>query len=370
MATPLKNHFGPEIPHKIAAMLAAVHPRFPADQFVRDVLGDYDELDLTARGWKIARALRPALPQDYAKAIDLLIASLGPKLEKTEGNGMAPFLYLPHVFFVAEFGVEHFEDSMRAQYELTQRFSAEFSIRPFLERHPEATLKQLAQWAKDPSEHVRRLVSEGTRPRLPWAPRLRSFQNDPRRVLELLELLKDDSSLYVRRSVANNLNDIGKDHPALLVETAQRWLFDATEERRWLVRHALRSAVKRGEAGSLAILGFGDLAKVAIRNARIVPQRVAIGKSVTIGMEIASAFARKQRVLVDLRIHFVKANGKTSAKVFKLKALELAPRDLVRLEKRISLANMTTRKHFPGKHRVDVLLNGRAEPLGEFNLVE
>ena len=170
---------------------------------------------------------------------------------------MAAFLYMPHLFFVARHGLDHFEDSMRAQYALTQRFTAEYSIRAFLEKHPEATLARLREWAADPSQHVRRLVSEGTRPRLPWAPRLRAFQKDPRPVLELLELLKDDPELYVRRSVANNLNDIGKDHPALLTAVAKRWLRGATPERRWIVDHALRSAVKRADAGALGALGYG-----------------------------------------------------------------------------------------------------------------
>ena len=164
---------------------------------------------------------------------------------------------MPHCFFVAEYGLDHFEPSMQAHYQLTQRFTAEFSIRPFLIKHTEATLARLRQWARDPNEHVRRLVSEGTRPRLPWASRLPAFQADPAPVLALLELLKDDPALYVRRSVANNLNDIGKDHPRVLMQTAQRWMRDATPERAWVVRHALRWAVKQGDPAALKVLGFG-----------------------------------------------------------------------------------------------------------------
>lgn len=215
MAEPLKNHFGPEIPKRIAGMISAVFPRFDAQAFLDEAFKGYEDLHLTPRGWQIARALRRHLPDDFAAAADILIASLGPKLDRTEGLGMAPFLYLPHVLFVAEYGLDHFELSMRAQYELTQRFTAEFGIRPFLVRYPEQTLARLTAWTGDPSVHVRRLVSEGTRPRLPWAPRLRAFQANPRPVLALLERLKDDPELYVCRSVANNLNDIGKDHPAL-----------------------------------------------------------------------------------------------------------------------------------------------------------
>lgn len=368
MAEPLKNQFGKEIPGKIAGMISRVYPAFDQDAFVRDALDGYEALDLVPRGWKIARTLRSYLPADYPEAAEILITSLGPKLDNTEGNGMAPFLYLPHVCFVAEYGLDHFEVSMRAQYELTQRFSAEFSIRRFLERHPEATLARLKAWTKDPSPHVRRLVSEGTRPRLPWAPRLREFQKDPRPVLALLELLKDDPELYVRRSVANNLNDIGKDHPALLVETARRWMNNATNERRWVVSHALRSAVKRAEPGALEVMGFGEKAKVSVRNARITPRRAKIGGSVEIAFDIKNADSRRQRILVDFRIHFMKANGKTSPKVFKLKTIDLAPRESVQMGKRVSLAEMTTRKHYAGRHKVDVVLNGRIRPLGAFEL--
>ena len=258
---------------------------------------------------------------------------------------------------------------MKAQYELTQRFTAEFSIRPFLVRHQEKTLARLDKWTRDPNPHVRRLVSEGTRPRLPWAPRLRAFQKDPRPVLALLEKLKDDPELYVRRSVANNLNDIGKDHPEILAETARRWLRGASEDRAWLVRHALRSAVKRCEKGALEVLGFGGKPKSTVANATLTPRRARVGESVTLSFDLRNTSAKSERVLVDFQVHFAKARGKTGAKVFKLKEITLAPKQTVRLAKKISLKEMTTRKHYPGKHNVDVLLNGTAVPAGSFQVL-
>ncbi len=258
-----------------------------------------------------------------------------------------------------------FEDRSRSL-----RATAEFSIRPFLERYPDATLERLKVWTEDPSAHVRRLVSEGTRPRLPWAPRLRQFQKDPSPVLELLESLKDDSELFVRRSVANNLNDIGKDHPSILVETARRWMKDATDERRWLVRHALRSAVKRAEPNALAVLGFGDDANILVGNASITPACAVIGGSVAIAFDLTNEDSQNRRVLVDCRVHFIKASGKTSPKVFKIKTINLAPQETVRMEKSISLAEMTTRKHYPGTHKVDVMLNGSTRTLGAFELAQ
>jgi 3-methyladenine DNA glycosylase AlkC len=279
-------------------------------------------------------------------------------------------LYLPHTVFVAQYGLAHFEESMRAQHALTQRFTAEFSIRPFLEQHPQATLRQLTAWAADPNPHVRRLVSEGTRPRLPWAPRLRQFQADPAPVLALLELLKDDPALYVRRSVANNLNDIGKDHPAVLASTARAWLKNAPAGRAWIVGHALRSAVKRGESAALQVLGFGEKAQVAVGHIHINPARAVMGGSVRIGFELTSTHKHEQGVLVDLAVHYVKSSGQARAKVFKLKTLALAPGQTAALAKTLSLAEMSTRKHYPGVHRVDVILNGEAHRLGAFELLK
>lgn len=368
MAEPLKNYFGAEIPRKIAGMISPVFLRFDSNAFIRNALDGYETLDLMSRGWKIARTLRSYLPDSYVTAVEVLLTSLGPKLERTERLGMAPFLYLPHILFIAEYGLEHFEVSMHAQYELTQRFSAEFSIRPFIERYPDATLDRLKVWTEDSSAHVRRLVSEGTRPRLPWASRLRQFQKDPAPVLELLELLKDDSELYVRRSVANNLNDIGKDHPLILVETTSRWMKDATEERRWLVRHALRSAVKRADPDALAILGFGNDENISVDNTSIKPEQAKIGETVLIGFDVTNKDSRKKRVLVDCSVHFMKANGKTNPKVFKLKTVNLTPQETVRMQKSISLAQMTTRTHYPGTHKVDVILNGTIKNLGTFEL--
>jgi 3-methyladenine DNA glycosylase AlkC len=297
-----------------------------------------------------------------------LVTSLGPKLQDAELTGMDVFIYLPHVFFVAKFGVGHFEASMRAQYELTRRFTAEYSIRVFLERYPQRTLARLREWAADSNVHVRRLVSEGTRPRLPWAPRLRAFQDDPQPVLELLELLKDDPELYVRRSVANNLNDIGKDNPAALIETCRHWLRGATPERYWLIRHALRSAVKRAEPAALEILGFVPANGVQVRDIHIAPAVASIGEPVTFTVELTNE-GSTQQLLVDLRVYFVKANGRSSPKVFVLKELEIGRGGTARLTKTISLAQHTTRTHYPGQHRVEVVVNGRTSGIGVFDVV-
>ena len=244
----------------LAESFAAVVPGFDAKRFRTEALRGLEPLELMQRAAHLASALQAQLPADFALAGPLVLASLGPPLSVTAGNGLAPFFYLPHSQLIATAGVESPVVGLQACYELTRRFSAEFAIRPFLLRHPEVTLARLAIWASDPDPHVRRLVSEGTRPRLPWAMRLPPFQRDPSPVLPLLERLRDDPELYVRRSVANHLGDIAKDHPQLVFELCHQWLREAAgypperrKARHWLIRHAVRLPAKQGVAAAVAL---------------------------------------------------------------------------------------------------------------------
>lgn len=368
MAEPLKNSFGPEVAIRIADMITAVHPDFDRERFLEQALDGFEDLELKARARLVADALATVLPRDRGAAMDLLVASLGPEIEGDELSGMASFLYLPHVMFVAEHGLEDYEAAMRAQHELTRRFTAEFSIRAYLERYPEKTLRRLRAWAADPNVHVRRLVSEGTRPRLPWAGRLRAFQADPSPVLELLELLKDDPEEYVRRSVANNLNDIAKDHPELVVSVARRWWKGADENRRALVRHGLRTLVKQGDPDALALLGYGAKSPVVVRGVTCTPSRVAIGGKVVIEIELENPSARETSALVDFRVHFIKSDGEARPKVFKGAEVVMRPGEATTIRRTVSVAQHTTRKHYPGVHHVDVLLNGTVHTGGSFRL--
>ncbi len=245
----------------LAHNLTHAHPAFPAGEFQAAARRGLAPLSILRRGEHLARALRAYLPARYEDAVAVLLRSLTPPLTATDGFGLGGFFYLPHVSFVATYGLDAagnggrdpFEVSMTAQYELTRRFSAEFSLRTFLLHEPARTLARLQEWTRDPDPHVRRLCSEGARPRLPWAPRIPAFVRDPRPVLPILEALKDDPDLYVRRSVANHVGDIAKDHPALAFELCERWLAGASAERKWLIRHAVRHPAKHGVKASLRL---------------------------------------------------------------------------------------------------------------------
>jgi len=367
-APKLKDFFDAPLVRGIASDLARAHRAFDRVGFVKRALAGLDQLELTARAWHVAEAFHVHLPQPFRSAADVLVASLGPELESTEEFGLAPLRYMPHVFYVQKYGLDDFEAAMRAQYELTKRFSAESSIRAFLVRHPERTYERMREWAGDDNVHVRRLVSEGSRPRLPWAPRLRAFQEDPQPVIALLELLKDDAERYVQRSVANNLNDIAKDHPNLAVEVCRRWAADASPGRTWIVKHALRSLVKQGHRGALATLGVGGKPNVTVGRPRLTPARVALGGELRFSFELTSTGKKRQELLVDYAVHFVKANGGTKPKVFKLKKLVLSPAERVELASTVSFEDLTTRRHYPGRHRIEVVVNGFPHPLAEFEV--
>ncbi len=245
----------------LAHNLALAQGGFDAVGFQDAAREGLEPMPILQRGLHLAQVLRAYLPPRYEVAVEVLLRSLTPPLTRTDDLGLGVFFYLPHVCFVAAYGLDAahnqgrdpFPTSMRAQYELTRRFSAEFSIRPFLIRWPERTLAQLLEWTGDPDPHVRRLCSEGSRPRLPWAQRIPAFVNDPRPVLPILEALKDDPDLYVRRSVANHVGDIAKDHPTLAFELCERWVRDASPERKWLIRHAVRHPAKSGVRAALRL---------------------------------------------------------------------------------------------------------------------
>ncbi len=275
---------------------------------------------------------------------------------------------MPHDSFIEQFGIGHPREAFALQEELTKRFTCEFSIRAFLIRHPELTYAQMKRWAVDGNTHLRRLACEGSRPRLPWAPRLPAFQKDPAPVIALLELLKDDPERYVQRSVANNINDISKDHPDIAVDLCRDWLKRAPPERAWIVKHAMRDLVKKGYLPALELFGAGNPPQVRIGGFSTIPRNPERGGALRFSFDLTSEGADAQDLIIDFVVHFIKANGKTRPKTFKLARVTLEPGQTVRLGAKVSFADMTTRKHFVGEHRLEAQVNGKAFALGAFEL--
>jgi 3-methyladenine DNA glycosylase AlkC len=354
---PFKAYFGPPLIEDLAQRLLAVYPAFSAAAFVAEVTPQLAPLELKARVAAIAAGLRRHLPPDYPAAVALLVAILDPPHGEAEGMFTDGWYLMPVAAFVEHYGLEHLDVSLDAMHAITQRHTAEFAIRPFLLRYPEQTLATLRAWTRDPSFHVRRLVSEGTRPRLPWAARLPAFLADPAPVLELLESLKDDPSAYVRKSVANNLNDIAKDHPELVLATLTRWRQGASDTRWWVIRHALRTLVKQGHPEALRLLG-AEAPEVELVALELTPASLRIGESLSIAVTLRSTAPAPQQLVVDYVLHLPGARGAARSKVFKLRSQTLAAGETLRLVKRHSFAPVSVRRVYPGVHRIAVQVNG------------
>ncbi|MBW8830408.1 MAG: DNA alkylation repair protein [Burkholderiales bacterium] len=359
MPEPFKNLLNATVVRDMASRLEKAWPDFHSKKFERIALAGLDELEMKARAMHITTALEATLPADFLVTCDILQSAIK--------SGLARWALWPVGEYVARRGQAVPERAFEVLHTLTQGFTAEWAIRPFILQHPALTFATLAHWVNDPSPHVRRLVSEGSRPRLPWGMQLKSLIADPSPTLPLLEALMDDESDYVRKSVANHLNDIAKDHPHLVADWLAKHLPDASRERRALLRHASRSLIKRGDKRVLD--AFGQGAKFHGEAAfSIAPERIALGDAITLDIRLKPAGKKEQSLVIDYAIHHVKANGSTAPKVFKGWTLALPPAESRDLRKTHTIRPITTRRYFSGTHRVELLVNGRVEAEVSFYL--
>ncbi|MBN2305411.1 MAG: DNA alkylation repair protein [Anaerolineae bacterium] len=351
----------------LATAITSHYPPFDRETFLVHIFdADWDSRSLLERMRHIAAALRPLLPDDYRAALDIV---------RQTARALDGYSFDRMVFseFVALYGLDDWEVSLPALEEFTQRMSAEFAVRPFLVRDQPRMIAQMQQWAQHPNDQVRRLASEGCRPRLPWGIRLPALIKDPSPILPILDMLKLDESETVRRSVANNLNDIAKDNPDVVIAVLRGWQsIDSSDspEITWMTNHALRTLIKKGHPGALDLLGYHNDPVVAVRNLAIDPDPVALENSVTISFEVESQGDTDQDLIIDYVMHFMKANGQLSPKVFKLRKYTLAPGETVPMRKQHSFKTVSTRKHYPGAHAVEIQVNGMILARVEFEVVE
>ncbi len=373
MPEPFKNLFNKQLITGMGGHFAKAWVDFDQAGFTSMALKNLDNLELKERSVQITEAMRVFLPHDYPRAASIMLASLAPEEGyeisiNTSNKGLVGWAVMPMVDYVGLYGLEHFDLSMTLFKEMTKRSSSEFGIRYFLIAEPQRTLAALASWLNDDNHHVRRLISEGTRSRLPWGMRLPAFIADPAPVLTLLEALKDDDEEYVRRSVANNLNDIAKDHPDIIAKIAQSWLKGAGKNRHRLVWHACRTLVKQGHKKTLKALGY-TTPRVILESLEILTPRVNFGSALHFEVKLLSSIKKKQNLIIDYAVHHQKANGTTSAKVFKWKTMELKPIAMAALKRKHMIKKITTRRYYPGTHRLEILINGVSIGSEEFELL-
>jgi len=363
MPEPFKNFFNIPLIEKMGALLANAFPNFDQQRFIGLASENFEALELKQRSNQIRDALVATLPNDIATSSQILLQTLGPEAPidggtSKEGNGgLSGFAIMPMADFVAEIGINDPATSFVVLEELTKRFSAEFAVRPFIVADPKMAMRQFAKWAKSDNAHVRRLASEGCRPLLPWGIRLQQFVSDPTPILPILETLKDDATEYVCRSVANNLNDIAKNQPDLVTQIAGEWLKDASRNRERLVRHACRTLIKQGHQPTLKALGYAEL-EAEFSDFRIANKQIRLGDTLEFGFSIQNTTEKPQPIIIDYAVHFMKAHGSLSPKVFKLKTGTLQPNETLNIQKAHKLKPITTRTFYSGNHKLEILANG------------
>ena len=364
----MKDGLGEQAVQKICTALLAAGTSFPKDAFQRDAMSVLETLELKDRVRHLITVMGRHLPSSFPEAAEIL-GRVREHWQPSEPDDKSVyFAAWPVIDYVAEFGLNHPQIALPLLRYLTPLFSAEFAIRPFIEVHPDETYTQLQIWCLDSNEHVRRLASEGSRPRLPWGKQLPKFIADPSPVIGLLENLKDDPSDYVRRSVANNLNDISKDHPNTVIETCQRWQKEKVSARSWIIRHATRTLVKDGHSNVFPLLGYTRRPAINIQGPILSQNHLMLGESLQIDATIESTSSQNQSVVIDYAVHFMRANGQTNAKVFKWKNLKLKPGQKIELTKSHAFKTITTRRYYPGGHQISVLVNGKPHSHVQFTL--
>lgn len=357
MAEPLKAIYNEAFLRDFGHKIRSRHSDFDIEEFISLVMAEpWDDLELKKRMRRITETLGSCIQLPYEKALEILFAI-------TEDCVGFPYLIFPD--FVEVYGQreEHWELSMKALETFTAKSSAEFAVRPFLLREPERMMERMLTWSKHPDEHVRRLASEGCRPRLPWGQALPMFKHDPAPVLPVLEQLKADASLYVRKSVANNLNDIAKDHPEIVLETARRWK-GTHPHTDWIVRHGCRSLIRKADPEIMALFGYAKQAAdepSLIRRASLVmePTALSIGDSSELQYELQVREGDPVRLRIEYGIYFVKASGRTARKSFLLTDKTVAGGTALTGKRTHRWAELTTRRHYPGEHRIVLLVNGQ-----------
>jgi 3-methyladenine DNA glycosylase AlkC len=349
----LKDMFNKKSVGELALAVAKVHSGFPTEKFITDVFDpNWEELALKQRIRKIAHSLGDTLPEDYLNALEILKAAV-PLLED---QGFEKMVFPD---FVELYGLDDWETSIPALEFFTQHMSAEFAIRPFIDRYPEKTMSQMLTWTEHTHPGVRRLASEGCRPRLPWGMRLHDLIRDPNPIMPILDKLKDDPREEIHRSVANNINDISKDHPDLVVDLLSSWKEESNPQRSQLIKHALRTLLKSGHPGALELLGFSSQPQISVSAIRLEPAEITLGEEVLFSFEITSTGEEEQLLMIDYQVNFMKANGTQAPKVFKLSQKTLGPGESLRIQRKHTIKPITTRKYYAGIQTFQPQINGK-----------
>lgn len=365
---PFKNVFNKDSLALMADSLSAIDAHFDNKRFLKACLQKISDKELKDRVREISTTLHEFLPGDFSKNVSLLVRSLKESEEHTDNNwtgknkekalGVSGFLVWPYTYYIETYGMDDVALSLDALYEMTKRFTSEFAIRAFLENHYEQTMQTLIFWLSDENHHVRRLVSEGTRPFLPWAMKVGHLCSDPLFHIQILSRLVDDSSEYVRKSVSNHLNDLSKISPEVVLDFCHSINDINAKERQKLIRHALRTLLKSSNKEALNLVGHSHDLQVNVEKLSVDKKKIKLGEAFELSFEIELLEEAQHQVLLDYVIHMPRKNGSFSQKVYRLKNTQLTPGHKVRVLKKIQIKPVTVRTYYEGNHFVELRVNG------------
>lgn len=359
MADALKEMFNKKFYEQLAQEFNKVDKIFHPEKFVKDVTKNIEQYSLNERMRNTSIVLKNYLPYDYKKSLELLFKVI-PNIKRDYTSLIFPD-------FVGLYGHNDFNISMEALKHFTQFGSSEFAIREFLKRDFNKTIKVMNVWAEDKNHHVRRLASEGCRPRLPWSFKLDEVIKNPKTTLSILEKLNADEELYVRKSVANHLNDISKDNTDWMLQILNGW-DKSNQNTYWIIKHASRTLIKKGNIQSLSLFDFEKNAKVNVANFKLNNSKLNLGEVLQFDFDVISEKSKAQKLVIDFAVHYVKKSGERSAKVFKLKEIDLKPKQTISISKKHRFQDFSTRKHYSGKHIIEILINGVSVHKKQFEL--
>ena len=366
MAEPLKNMYSESFVEGFTDVVLQIYPSFRKDAYLKQVFTEeWPQLELKERMRKLSTVLRLEFPKDLNAALALIVDVIHHLHGDEEENMFFEYMFLPD--FVEQYGLDNFDAAVKAMEAITQFTSCEFAVRPFLLRYPEQMINQMLVWSRHDHAMVRRLASEGSRPRLPWGLGVPSLKKDPSPTLSILENLKTDSSETVRRSVANHLNDISKDHPELVMDIAERWKGISTDTDR-LVRHACRGLLKQSHPRALVLFGLGHADKVEIDSFKLHTPTVQIGAYLEFEFDLQHTHQEALTIRLEYAIYYLKANGTHSRKVFKVSEKDYTAGSPHRIQRRQPFKLITTRVFYPGEHQISIIANGREFAQHNFTL--
>ena len=367
MSFQLKDFYSPEFYQRFSKILEKELPGFDKESFLKLIFDkDWESRELKERMWHTSQVLNRFFPEDFEQAGQLIIQLVDVLIADGFTDAALQFMFLPD--YVERYGMEDFDTATSVFEHITPFTSCEFAVRPFIIRYPDKMVDRMNAWSKHPNEHVRRLASEGARSRLPWAIALPAFKNDPAPVLPILENLKSDPSEYVRRSVANNLNDIAKDNPHITLKISKRWIGKSLETDR-LVKHACRTLLKAGNSEAMQLFGYGKPEDFEVSDFTIETPEVHFNGEAGFSFKVQNTSSNTELVRIEYGMYFMKANGSLSKKVFKISEKPMGPGSWHQVLRKQSFRPISTRKYYSGRHEVSIIINGEEKARKAFKLL-